>query len=146
MNTANVYETLYSKMQERFTIEDKVNHCEYNLGEFMLMKAGKKIEKESSLPAERSATAIESKSVISAVFSYVNDKLTLKAAPAKDKTIRRFPFRTSLAAVLSAVVACTIAISYGSAALRSSGESRPTTAEASENYDAAVEEIFTTQK
>ena len=139
MNTANAYETLYNNMKNRFTIEK--NNCEYNLGEYMLMKAGKKSDK-----AFATADTNASKNAISAVFSYVNDKLTLKAPPAKDKTIRRFPFRTSLAAVLSAVIACTIAISYGAAALRSSGESFPTTAEASEIQEYEAEEPYTTQK
>ena len=137
MNTANIYETLYNNMKNRFTIEE--NDCEYNLGEYMLMKAGKKNEKTSMLPATRNTTAVANKNAISAVFSYVSDKLTLKAPPAKDKTIRKFPFRTSLAAVLSAVIACTIAISYSSASLRSSGESLPSTVEVSEVEDSAAE-------
>ena len=90
--------------------------------------------------------ALANKNTLSAVFSYVSDKLTLKAPPAKDKTIRRFPFRTSMAAVLSAVIACTLAISYGSAALRSSGESYATTVEASEIQESATEKPYTTQK
>lgn len=146
MNTANVYDALYNSMKERFTIEDKATHCEYNLGEYMLMKAGKKANMTSTLPAERNNTAVVSKNAISAVFSYVNDKLTLKAPPAKDKTIRRFPFRTSLAAVLSAVIACTIAISYGSAALRNGSDSMPTTAELSEIQENDLEEIYSTEK
>ena len=144
MNTANVYETLYNNMKNRFTIEK--NNCEYNLGEYMLMKAGKKIDKTSILPAERSTATLTNKNAIAAVFSYVNDKLTLKAAPQKDKTIRRFPFRTSMAAAFSAVIACALAISYGSVALRSSGDSLPTTVEVYETQDYAVEEIYTTQK
>lgn len=146
MNTANVYETLYNNMKERFTIEDKATHCEYNLGEYMLMKAGKNIKETTNLPAERNVATVTSKNVMSAVFSYVNDRLTLKAPPAKDKTIRKFPFRTSLAAVFSAVIACTLAISYGSAALRHGNESVPSTAAVSEIQDEAVEETYTTQK
>ena len=143
MNTANVYETLYNNMKNRFTIEK--NNCEYNLGEYMLMRAGKKIDKTSLLPAERNSSALANKNAISAVFSYVNDKLTLKAPPAKDKTIRRFPFRTSVAAVLSAVIACTLAISYGSAALRNSGSTLPAAAEVSETQEYEAEEYYTTQ-
>ena len=144
MNTTNIYETLYNNMKNRFTIEE--NNCEYNLGEYMLMKAGKKSEKSSMLPATRTAGAVSAKGAISTVFSYVSDKLTLKAPPAKDKTIRKFPFRTSLAAVLSAVIACTIAISYSSATLRSSGDSLPSTVEVSEIDDPSSEEVYTTQK
>jgi len=144
MNTANVYETLYNNMKNRFTIEE--NNCEYNLGEYMLMKAGKKSEGKSLVPAVRNTTAVANRNAISAVFSYVSDKLTLKAPPVKDKTIRKFPFRTSLAAVLSAVIACTIAISYGSAALRSGNDTLPSTVEVSEVEDSATEDTFTTQK
>ena len=143
MNTANVYETLYNNMKNRFTIEK--NNCEYNLGEYMLMRAGKKIDKTSLLPAERN-TALANRNAISAVFSYVNDKLTLKAPPVKDKTIRRFPFRTSVAAVLSAVIACTLAISYGSAALRNSSGTLPAAAEVSEIEEFDANEYYDVQK
>jgi hypothetical protein len=51
--------------------------------------------------------------------SYVNDKLTLKAPPIKDKTIRKFPFRASGSAILSAVVACSLALSVGIVGIRS---------------------------
>ena len=127
MNTSNVYENLYTDMKNRFTVVN--DNCEYTLGEYMLMKAGKKKE-TSNLPAMRNHTSSET--AVTAFFRYVNDKLTLKAPPAKDKTIRRFPLRTCCAAVLSAVVACTLVISYGSATLRSSGMSTPATVEVSE--------------
>ena len=119
MNTANVYEELYANMKNRFTVVN--DNSEYTLGEYMLMKAGQK--KASKLPVAKSAASSEKP--ITAFFKYVNDKLALKAPPAKDKTIKRFPFRTSCAAVLSAVIACTLAISYGSATLRNGGSVTP---------------------
>ena len=126
----NVYENLYENMKNRFTVVN--NNTEYTLGEIMLIKAGKKKE-ASNLPAVRTNNSYEK--ALNAFVSYVNDKLTLKTPPARDKTIRRFPFRTSAAAVLSAIVACTLVISYGSVILRSTGNSIPSTAEYVESCD-----------
>ena len=133
MNTANVYEDLYNNMKNRFTVVN--DNCEYTLGEYMLMKAGQK--KASKLPATRTASSADKP--ITAFFRYVNDKLTLKAPPAKDKTIKRFPFRTSCAAVLSAVIACTLAVSFGTATLRDTGVTPP----AAEIIDEMPEETVT---
>ena len=131
----NVYENLYENMKNRFTVVD--NNEEYTLGEIMLIKAGKKKE-ASNLPAVRTVSSTEK--AITAFFSYVNDKLTLKAPPAKDKTIKRFPFRTSAAAVLSAVIACTLVISYGSLTLRSTNGRLAATAEYVENSEVEIVE------
>lgn len=139
MNTANAYETLYMNMKNRFTVVE--NGCECTLGEAMLMKAGKKRE-TSNLPAQRSYNS--SDNAISTLFKYVNDKLTLKAPPAKDKIIKRFPLRTSLAAVLSAVVACTLVISYGSTTFRSNLS--PSTVEVGESYEENIEDYSTYEK
>ena len=125
----NVYENLYENMKNRFTVVN--DNCEYTLGEYMLEKAGMKKEK-SNLPAVRCASSAD-KAVV-AFFRYVNDKLTLKAPPVKDKTIKRFPFRTSLAAMLSAVIACTLVISYGSAAMNKANN-LPATVEYSESAE-----------
>ena len=54
MKATNVYEDLYIKMKETFTIEK--DNCEYNLGDFMLMKAGCKSE-GAKLPATRTSTS-----------------------------------------------------------------------------------------
>ena len=40
MNTVNAYEALYTNMKNRFTVVN--DNSEYSLGEYMLMKAGKK--------------------------------------------------------------------------------------------------------
>lgn len=141
MNTANVYENLYNNMKNRFTVVN--DNCEYTLGEYMLMKAGQK--KTSNLPAVRNS--VSNQKPITAFFKYVNDKLTLKAPPAKDKTIKKFPFRTSAAAVLSAVVACTLAISYGAATLRGNGTITPPTVEVTDDaYEEVTTENYTTEK
>lgn len=141
MNTANVYENLYMNMKNRFTVVNE--NCEYTLGEYMLMKAGQKKE-NSNLPAVRSNSY--GQTAVTAFFRYVNDKLTLKAPPAKDKTIKRFPFRTSAAAVLSAIIACTLVISYGSATLRGTNNTTPATVEVSETNNEEISDIYTTQK
>lgn len=112
MNTANVYENLYANMKNGLTVVN--NGLEYSLGEFMLMKAGKKKAANTKLPVEKSVAVDKP---ISTFFRYVSDKLAVKTLPVKDKTIRTFPLRTSMAAALSAVVACTLIFSFGFAAI-----------------------------
>ena len=136
----NVYENLYDNMRNRFTVVK--DNSEYTLGEYMLEKAGMKKEK-SNLPAVRTASSAD-KAVV-AFFRYVNDKLTLKAPPIKDKTIKKFPLRTSLAAVLSAVIACTLVISYGTAAMRGASNNLPSTVEYVESTE-EINEADITQK
>ena len=130
MTTVNAYEALYNNMKEKFTVVS--DGSEYTLGEYMSMKANAKTEK-SNLPAVRNASQNHA---ISAIFTYVNEKLTVKKPPVRDKVIKRFPFRTSAAAFLSAIVACALMFSYGIFALNSSYT--VPTADAEENV---VEEI-----
>ena len=113
MTSQNAYESLYNSMKNGLTVVSRDG--EYCLGDYMLMKAAKHKE-STALPVAASDSGEQR--AISAFFSYVNDKLTIKAPPAKDKTIRRFPFRTSLSAVLSALVACTLVLSYGATVMR----------------------------
>ena len=103
MNSYNVYEKLYADTKANFTIVK--NNNQYSLGEYMLMKAGKK-----NLPAERKESA---NSIVLQSFSYIKDKLTVKKLPPKDKTIRRFPLRTMASALASALIVCTLALSVG---------------------------------
>ena len=65
----------------------------------------------TTLPVAKNNT--EDNHSVAAVFSYVNDKLAIKKAPVKDKTIRTFPIRTSAASILSAAVACALIFSFG---------------------------------
>ena len=143
MNTVNTYENLYSNMKNRFTVSN--DNCEYTLGEYMLMKAGAKKEK-SNLPAASANTS--NKAAIAAFFKYVNDKLTVKKPPVKDKTIKSFPFRTSLAALLSAIVACTLVFSYGSVTMKGATNTMPTTVDVvtETDNDSQVKEIYTSKK
>ena len=137
MKTANVYEDLYMNMKNRFTVVENGTEC--TLAEAMLMKAGKKKE-TSNLPVAKSYSQT---TAVSALFRYVNEKLTLKSAPQKDKTMKRFPLHTSLSAVLSAVIACTLVISFGSLIMRGSVSS-PTVEEIP--YVESEEEIAPTEK
>ena len=50
---------------------------------------------------------------LQSVFSYINRKLTVKEAPAPEKTIKAFPLRTALSAACSALLVCTLMFSFG---------------------------------
>ena len=82
---------------------------------------------------------------VSAFFKYVNDKLAVKSAPQKDKTIRRFPFRTSLTAVLSALVVCTLILSYGAIAIRGTSNTTPATVEVNDVSENEIDDLYTTE-
>ena len=101
------YETLYNNMKNKFTVVN--DNCEYTLGAYMTMKAHEK-NKDSALPVAK--TAKQGGSLVS-VFSFINDKLTVKAPPVKDKTIKSFPMRTSFSAALSSIALCTFVLSFG---------------------------------
>lgn len=112
MTTTNAYETLYNNMKTGLTVVRPDG--EYTLGDFMLMRANEK--KNAAIVSGKQSA--ENAGAFSAIFSYVNDKLTVKAPPAKDKTLRSFPLRTTISAVLSALVACTLVLSYGATVSR----------------------------
>jgi len=109
----NAYEKLYNNMKTRFTVVNGDSEC--SLGEYMLLKA-KKQKEGAALPV---SNTLQKTTAVTSFFRYVNDKLMVKEAPAKDKIIRAFPFRTTAAAVLSAMLICTFAISYGAAGITS---------------------------
>ena len=142
MNTVNAYEALYTNMKNRFTVVN--DNSEYTLGEYMLMKAGKKKE-TSNLPAARSCES--NSTAITAFFRYVNDKLTVKKPPVKDKIIKKFPFRTSVAALMSAVVACTLLVTYGTVSIRSVTNDTPTTVQSeASDIERTTDYTFSTKK
>ena len=103
--TMNQYDALYTNLKNQFTVI--YNGTECTVGDFMLMKANKR--SESSLPIATTARTAS----IATIVEYVNDKLTVKNAPIKDKTIKSFPFRTSISALLSATAACALVLSCG---------------------------------
>ena len=118
--TANMtYEKLYSNMVKKFTVEK--DNKDYKLGEYMLMKAdsAKPATAASKLPV--AVSDFSAGKAITAAFTYISEKLTVKEAPVRDRTMRKFPFRTSLTALCSAVVICALVISYGIIGLKNLG-------------------------
>lgn len=103
--TTNNYDKLYENMKQRFTVSQ--NDTAYTLGEYMLMKADGKKSENAALPV-----AVMSEVAVTNIVSFVDDKLTIKQAPVKDKTIRAFPFRASASAFLTASVACAFLLSF----------------------------------
>lgn len=110
--TTNTYDRLYENMKQRFTVAEDGNA--YTLGEFMLMKAAntQKPESSSSLPVAVKSAVTKSETAVSNVISFVDEKLTIKQAPVKDKTIRSFPLRASASAFFTAAVACAFVLSF----------------------------------
>ena len=129
----NPYDALYTNLKNQFTVI--YNGTECTVGDFMLMKANKR--SESSLPI---ATTARNTS-LSTIVEYVNDKLTVKKAPVKDQTIRSFPFRTSISALLSASAACALVLSCGIFSL--SGANGANTPHTAEKTDYAYAETVT---
>ena len=103
--TTNNYDKLYENMKQRFTVSQ--NDTAYTLGEYMLMKADGKKSENTALPV-----AVMSEVAVTNIVSFVDDKLTIKQAPVKDKTLRAFPFRASASAFLTASVACAFLLSF----------------------------------
>ena len=131
--TSNAYETLYNNMKTKFTVVN--DNSEYTLGEYMSMKANAKSE-SSNLPAVKNSTQNHS---LSSIFSYVNEKLAIKKPPVREKVMKKFPFRTSAAAFLSAIVVCALMFSYGIFALNSSNI--VPTVDSEESITEQVEEV-----
>lgn len=135
MTTYSAYENLYNNMKNKFTVVN--DNQEYTLGEYMSMKANAKASSKN-LPAVKTASQNNS---ISAIISYVNEKLAVKKPPVREKVMRKFPFRTSAAAFLSAIVACALMFSYGLFALNSS-YSVPSTVETEESVTEELDEAY----
>lgn len=133
--TATAYEGLYENLKNRFTVINGNSEC--TLGEYMLIKAREASEK-ASLPVAVN-DSVSNRSMLQSVISYVNEKLTIKKAPAKDKTMKAFPFRTSLASLMSALLVCSLVVTFGLI-----GSSAPTadTESASAKYEASETNIF----
>ncbi len=136
MTSTTAYDTLYENLKNRFTVGNDNSEC--TLGEYMLAKAREAANTATSLPVAVNDYTT-SRKMLQGIVSYVNEKLTIKKAPAKDKTMRAFPLRTSLASLMSALLVCTLAVSYslaGGSSLSSDNESANAEYEASEYYDA----------
>ena len=107
--TATAYDSLYENLKNRFTVINENSEC--TLGEYMLIKARESAQK-ASLPVAVS-DKVANASMLQSVISYVNEKLTIKKAPAKDKTMKAFPFRTSFASLMSALLICSLVVTFG---------------------------------
>ena len=56
-------------------------------------------------------TVAEAKSAsLTNVFSFIGEKLRVKKAPVKNKTMRKFPLRASLSALCSATIVCALVV------------------------------------
>ena len=122
---ANPYDALYTNLKNRFTVIHDGKEC--TVGDFMLIKAGKAEKNTSALTV---VSVAHEHHALATIADYVNDKLTVKKAPVKDKTIRSFPFRTSASAILSATAACALVLSCGIFSLSGkNGTNSPYTAE-----------------
>lgn len=109
-HTTNNYDKLYENMKQRFTVTD--NDAEYTIGEYMLVKANAKKIENAALPIAVQSAVTRSEVAMTNIVSFVDDKLTIKQAPIKDKTIKSFPFRASASAFLTASVACAFLLSF----------------------------------
>ena len=106
----NSYDKLYENMKQRFTVS--INENEYTLGEYMLMKADGR-RSEDALPVSVNNTAVaKTETAVANIVSFVNDKLTVKQTPVKDRTIKKFPFRATASAFLTAAVACAFVLTF----------------------------------
>ncbi|MBR3875977.1 MAG: hypothetical protein IKJ25_04270 [Clostridia bacterium] len=106
----NNYDKLYENMKQRFTISQDDNN--YTIGEYMLMKANSQKADSAALPVAVKTAVTRSEVAMTNIVSFVDDKLTIKQAPVKDKTIKAFPFRASASAFLTASVACAFILSF----------------------------------
>ncbi len=109
--TTNCYDKLYNNMKQRFTVS--INDAEYTLGEYLLMKAdGRKNEETLPVAVENTAVAKTETTAVTNIVSFVSEKLTVKQAPVKDRTIKKFPFRATASAFLTAAVACAFVLGF----------------------------------
>lgn len=136
----NNYEKLYENMKQRFTVS--TDDSNYTLGEFMLMKAGShKVESSSSLPVAVKTAVTKSEMAVSNIVTFVDDKLTIKQEPVKDKTIRSFPLRASASAFFTAAVACAFVLSFALIGFKALSTPAPTTESALNQIELNVAEI-----
>ena len=133
-------------MKQRFTVSQ--NDTEYTLGEYMLMRADSKKTETTALPVAVQTAVTRSEVAVSNIVSFVDDKLTIKQPPVKDKTIRAFPFRASASAFLTASVACAFLLSFVLIGAKSMNNQKPVandtviTEQAENNGVGFVEDLF----
>ena len=130
----NPYDALYTNLKTQFIVIYQGTEC--SVGDCMRRKANK--QPESSLPIVTTSAKTTS---LSTIVEYVNDKLTVKQAPVKDQTIRKFPIRTSVSALLSATAACALVLSCGIFSL--TGAANIGASSTAEKPDTSYTETFT---
>ena len=133
--TTNSYDKLYENMKQRFTISS--DSSEYTIGEYMLMRADLKKTESTALPVAVQTAVAKSEVAVTTIVSYVDDKLTVKQAPVKDKTIQAFPFRASVSAFFTASVACAFILSFALIGARTLATPAPSVNEVIEQADTA---------
>jgi hypothetical protein len=145
-HTTNNYDKLYENMKQRFTVsQDNTN---YTIGEYMLMRSSGKKTETTNLPVAVKTAVTRSEVAVSNIVSFVDDKLTIKQPPVKDKTIRAFPFRASASAFLTASVACAFLLSFVLIGAKSMNNQKPVandtviTEQAENNGVGFVEDLF----
>jgi len=131
--TTNSYDKLYENMKQRFTISS--GDSEYTIGAYMLMRANDKKKENAALPVAVQTAVAKSEVAMTTIVSFVDDKLTIKQAPVKDKTIKSFPFRSSAAAFLTASVACAFILSFALIGARTLNTPAPSVNEVIEQAD-----------
>ena len=132
---ANPYDALYTNLKNRFTVIHDGKEC--TVGDFMLMKAGKSEKADKNSTALSVVNANTEHHALATIACYVNDKLTVKNRPVKDKTIRRFPIKTSASALLSSVAACALVMSCGIFALSGSKDASGLSLENTDTFEYA---------
>ena len=139
-NTTSNYERLYENMKQRFTVS--ADDTEYTLGEFMLMKAGcQKAEGSSSLPVAVKTAVTKSEMAVSGIVTFVDEKLTIKQAPVKDKTLKSFPLRASASAFFTAAVACAFVLSFALIGVKALSTPTPANESVQESIELNVAEV-----
>lgn len=139
-NTTSTYDRLYENMKQRFTVS--AEGTEYTLGEYMLMKAGtKKVESSASLPVAVKGAVTKSEMAVSNIVTFIDEKLTIKQAPVKDKTIKSFPFRASASAFFTAAVACAFLLSFALIGAKALSTPAPTNENIQESVELNVAEV-----
>ena len=126
MSAKNSYDTLYDNLRNKFTVV--YEGCECTLGDYMLIKAGKRQAPGTAMPTPSVGKA----GAITDIVDYVATQFTVKNAPAREKTIKRFPLRSSLSAMFTAAAACALVFSFGIFTLNNSNALSPYTADSSE--------------
>ncbi len=110
----NPYDSLYTNLKNRYTVIYDGAEC--TVGEYMQRRSGQSAPMATALaPVKHSEHH-----GITTLVEYVNNKFTVKTPPKKEKTIRRFPLKTSISALLSSVAACALILSCGVLALTGS--------------------------